>query len=176
MKKGFTIIELLAVIGIISVLVTIVVTAAGGSIKSARERRTESMRIALEQGIIAFYAQTDEWPSTIESHIEDVEDTIKFEGTDADAIFREIVARGFGSTKSPLVDASALFVCSASQANKENAVGCDFPVAANRNSKYFIPFSSMAFGYPESDHGRFRRFNVVYRLKADTVSVQRQTK
>lgn len=176
MKKGFTIIELLAVIGVISILITIVVTAAGGAIKNARSQRTETMRIALEQGIGAYYAQMGEWPGNIENRADDDEDTITFAGSEADAIFREVVGKGFGKSKgakSVLVDASALFVCSSSAAGNERAVGIDFPMAANRNSKFYVPFSSMAFGYPESDHGRFRRFKVVYSTKTDSVTVTR---
>jgi len=174
MKKGFTIVELMAVIGVIAILVTIVVTAAGGAIKNARSQRAETMRIALEQGINAYYAQMDEWPEGIESHANDEDETITLTGTEADAIFREVVGKGFGKSKgakSVLVDASSLFVCASSAAGNEKAVGVDFPLAANRNSKFHVPFASMAFGYPESDHGRFRRYKVVYNTKTDSVTV-----
>lgn len=164
----------MAVIGIIAVLITIVVVAAGGAIKTARQRRAETMRVGLEQGINAYYAQMGEWPERIESRTSDDEESIIFTGTEADAIFREVVGKGFGKSKggkTVLVDASALFVCSASRAGNPLAVGTDFPLAANRNSKYHIPFASMAFGYPETERGRFRRYRVKYISKADSVVV-----
>lgn len=177
MKKGFTIIELLTVIGILAVLITIVIVAAGGAIKNARSQRAEAMRLALEQAIEAYHAQDPDgrWPDMIESHADDDEDLVTFTGTDADKIFQEVVGKGFGKsgTKSILIDASALFVANASRANDERAVGFDFPQAANRNSKDCIPFNNMAFGYPESEHGRFRRFKVVYNMKTDSVTVKK---
>ena len=39
MKKGFTIVELLMVVGILGILMTIVTTAAAGAVKQARGRR-----------------------------------------------------------------------------------------------------------------------------------------
>ena len=37
-RRGFTIIELLAVVGILSILLTIVVTAAAGAMRDSREK------------------------------------------------------------------------------------------------------------------------------------------
>lgn len=179
MKKGFTIVELLAVIGVLATLVTIVVSAAGGAMKNARDQRAETMRVALEQAIGAYHAQDTEgsWPGKIEQHVDDAEDTVTFTGTDADEIFQEVVGAGFGKSKSgkrtTLIDASALLVCDASKANGKNPAGIEFPVAANRNSKHNIPFASMAFGYPEREKGYFRRYKVIYSTKTDSVSVQK---
>ena len=53
MKKGFTIVELLVVIGVLAVLMTIVVVAASGVQKGGREKRASAMRSALEQAIAA---------------------------------------------------------------------------------------------------------------------------
>lgn len=177
MKKGFTIVELLAVIGILAILITIVVASAGGAIKNARSQRAESMRIALEQAIGAFHAQdpNGRWPDTIEGRTDDDEDTIVFSGTEADSIFRQVVGKGFGKsgTKSILVDATALFVADASRANDSRCTGIDFPIAANRNNRAHIQFENMAFGYPDTETGRFRRFSVVYSMKTDSVTVRK---
>ena len=56
-RKGFTIVEMLAVIGVIAVLLSIIVTAASGVLKSSRSKRAEVMRNSLEQAIAAYYAQ-----------------------------------------------------------------------------------------------------------------------
>lgn len=179
MKKGFTIVELLAVIGVLATLVTIVVSAAGGAMKNARDQRAETMRVSLEQAISAYHAQDSQgrWPGAIENHVDDSEDTVVFSGTEADGIFREVVGAGFGKSslgmRSTLIDASALLVCDAGKANGKNPAGIEFPVAANRNSKHNIPFASMAFGYPEREKGYFRRYKVIYSTKTDSVSVSK---
>lgn len=177
MKKGFTIVELLAVVGVIATLVTIVVSAAGGAIKNARDQRAETMRVSLEQAIAAFHAQDVEnlWPSPIEQHVEDVEERVVLSDSESDQVFREVVGKGFGKygAKSVLIDASALFVCDAGKAGGQNAAGVDFPMAASRNSKFNIPFANMAFGYPDREKGRFRRFKVIYYTKTDSVAVSR---
>lgn len=177
MKKGFTIIELLAVIGILAVLITIVVNAAGGAIKNARSQRAESMRLALEQAIGAFHAQdpNGRWPDTIENRTDDDEDQIVFKGSEADAIFRQVVGKGYGKsgTKSVLIDATALFVANSGEANSSRCVGYDFSTAANRNSRYCIRFQNMAFGYPDTNTGHFRRYEVVYNMKTDSVTVRK---
>lgn len=65
MKKGFTIIELIVVIGIIGILLGIVTTAAAGSIKQARARKAEACCILVQQGLATYYAQYAKWPGSI---------------------------------------------------------------------------------------------------------------
>lgn len=179
MKKGFTIVELLAVIGVLATLVTIVVSAAGGAMKNARDQRAETMRVALEQAISAYHAQhpQNEWPGKIEQHVDDPDDTVTFTGTEADEIFQDVVGAGFGKSKSgmhtTLIDASALLVCESGKANSRNPAGLEFPVAANRNSKHNIALANMAFGYPEREKGYFRRYKVIYSTKTDSVTVSK---
>lgn len=176
-RKGFTIVELLAVVAVLATLVTIVVTAAGGAIKNSRDQRAETMRVSFEQAIAAYHAQDIEskWPAKIEEHIDDPYETVELTGTDADAVLREVVGKGFGKygPKQVLIDASALLVCNASYADNPKAFGIDFPKAASRNSKDRVPFASMAFGYPEPEKGHFRRFKVIYHTKTDSVTVSK---
>lgn len=178
-RKGFTIVELLAVIGVLATLITIVVSAAGGAIKNAREQRAETMRVALEQAIAAYHAQDTEnrWPGPIENHVDDTEEAVRLTDSEADEVFREVVGAAFGKSKigrkTTLIDASALLVCNSSKANGKNPAGVEFPVAANRNSKHNIPFSSMSFGYPEKEKGYFRRYKVTYITKTDSVTVSK---
>ena len=174
-KRGFTIVEMLAVVGVIAVLISIIATAASGSIRSSRSRRAEVMRSALEQAIAAFYAKEGKWPSKIEEKVntDGDEDTIEFRGSDADNIFQEVVGKGFGKggSKSMLIDASALYVCDVGSANSEKARGYEFAEVMGKNAKHRIDISQMAFGYQESDKGWFRRFYVIYNCRTDAATV-----
>jgi len=199
MKRAFTIIELLTVISIIAILSTIIVIAASGSIKNARANRRDAMRVALEQAIAAYHAQdpNGEWPGAIETKAQNSEeDVCTFTAGETDEIFRKVVGKGFGKSsgaRSMLIDASALFVADASKlgnggkgcydnhGNKKSSNYCgdkgciggiDFTRAANRNSKHHIAFSSMAFGYPGPENGKFCRFWIEYNTKSDSVTVK----
>jgi prepilin-type N-terminal cleavage/methylation domain-containing protein len=183
MRKGFTIVEMLTVVGIIAVLATIITTAASGAIKSGRDKRTDVMRTALSQAVGAYYAQECKWPSLIEQFVQSGgrgdsnDDNLKtFKDTQADQILREVVGKGFGKSgaKAMLIDASALFVCESSSANSSRAYGIDFTAATAKGAKRKIPLSQMAFGYQDRETGRFKRFKVIYKLNADSVSVEKQ--
>ena len=50
MKKGFTIIELAVVIGIIGILLGIVTTAAAGAVRQGRIRKAESLCTVVQAG------------------------------------------------------------------------------------------------------------------------------
>ena len=65
MKKGFTIVELLMVIGIIAVLMGIVTTAASESMKASRSRRADALCTLVQSGLAVYYAQNDEWPVSL---------------------------------------------------------------------------------------------------------------
>ena len=62
MKRAFTIVELLVVIGVIIVLMGIVTTAASESMKASRSRRRDALISLVQAGLAAYYAQNDEWP------------------------------------------------------------------------------------------------------------------
>lgn len=201
MKKGFTIVELMTVGGILAVLLSIVVVAAGGAMKNAREKRATAMASSLQQGINAFYAQEGKWPQAIESRIRSLSDNdgdvVHFRAKEVDEILREVVGKGFGKSggmRSMLVDASALFVARASDlknggngcndnhadktkndfcGNQRCVRGVDFSEAVKRGSKQHILFDQMAFGYQGRENGRFRRFWVSYNVKTDSVSVSK---
>ena len=196
--RGFTIIELLTVVAIIAVLLTIVVSAAGGVMKSARLNRAQAMSRALEQGILAYYAQENKWPGAIETKgVNSREAEVSFTPSETDGIFQAVVGHGYGksgTTRSILVDATALVVAPASKLRK-GGEGCydnhsdrsgkwspycgdqgciggmDFMTAANRNSKHHIGFENMAFGYQGPVNGKFCRYRVTYYPKTDTISV-----
>lgn len=174
-RSGFTIVEMLAVVGVIAILISIIVIAASGSIRSSRSRRTDVMRNALEQAIAAYYAQEGKWPPLIEANVDaDGKDTVTFTGSKADQIFQEVVGKGFGKggSKSMLIDASALYVCDAGSANSRKARGYEFSEVTGKNAKHRIGLSQMAFGYPEEEKGYFRRFKVVYNCRTDATTVE----
>jgi prepilin-type N-terminal cleavage/methylation domain-containing protein len=195
MKKGFTIVELMAVAAILVILMSIVVVSASGAMKSSREKRAAAMQSALNQGLAAYYAQEGKWPSVIETKVDQIEDTYTFSATETDQIFREVVGKGFGKgsgIRSMLVDASALFVADANKiknsgrgcmdnhkdqsesgyCGNQNCIrGIDFSEAVKKDSKYKIPFAQMAFGYPGKVNGRFRRFWIKYNSRTDSCTV-----
>lgn len=196
-RRGFTIIELLTVVGIIAVLATIVVTASAGALRHARARRADAMRVSLEQAISAYYAQEGEWPDVIERYADDANEEVHtFSARDTDSIFQDVVGKAYGKSKSArksvLVDASALFVCDkrnikngekgcfdkhgkrneANYCGDQHCInGIDFTLAANCNGKYYIPFDRMVFGYAGPTYGKFCRFWIKYNSKTDSVTV-----
>ena len=195
-RRGFTIVELLVVIGIIGILLGIVTTAVTGSIRNSRVRRAEAMGRALQQSISAYYAQEGRWPGAIESRAGNMGNKSKytFTGNEADGIFQEIVRNSVGANASrPLVDASALFVANSSSlhgdgcfdnhsdstlssycGNDKCVNGLDFSIAANKNSKTQIPVGQMAFGWQGRQNARFCRFWITYNALTDSVTVTRK--
>ena len=200
MKKAFTIIELLVVIAVIGVLVTIVVVAAQGALKSARAKRADSMCLVLEQAIEAFRAQDPggKWPSALETKLSSIDtDTYTLSANETDGVFQEVVKKGFGKAggrQSVLVDASALYVCDKSNCGNGNAgcndnhgdreqasfcgnkrcrPGLDFSEAVKRGSSRHLSIDQMAFGYQGPEYGKFCRFKIIYNSRTDSVKVTR---
>lgn len=196
MKKGFTIVELLVVIGILAILATIVVIAASGAMKNARGKRADAMRSALQTALDTYYAQVGEWPSVIEQRASNMNDTsYSFSPTEIDKIFQEVVGKAYGKgggEKSMLIDVSALFVANSSKlknsgwgcndnhknkrdsnfcGNKNCVSGMDFTEAVKKGAKNRISLSQMAFGYQGTEEGRFRRFKISYNGATDSVKV-----
>ena len=176
MKKargGFTIVELLAVIGVVAVLISIIVSVASNSIRASRSKRAAVMCSSLQQAISAYYAEEGRWPSLLENVDTDGEDTKTFKGTQADQIFQEVVGKGFGKSgqKSMLLDASGLFVCESAAANNPRARGYNFSEVTGSGAKHRIGLKQMAFGYQDSGSGCFRRFCVIYNCRTDSVTV-----
>ena len=56
-KKGFTIVEMLMVIGVLAILMGIVTTAASAAIKQARSRRMVAVQGVIQAGIATYRSQ-----------------------------------------------------------------------------------------------------------------------
>ena len=189
-RSAFTIVELLVVVAIIGVLLGIVTTIATGSMKSARGRRADAMRTALEQAISTYYAQEGKWPSPIETVASSASSSTNLlTATQADAVFAEIVEKSSGANASrPLIDVSALFVARKGSVdgdgcfdnhsdkseknycgNKRCINGMDFSLAVSKG----VSPSEMTVGWQGVEHGRFRRYWITYNAKSDSVTVSK---
>jgi len=166
-RRGFTLIELMMVVGIISVLITISVTAINSSLRSARTQRAEALCALIEQGIAAYYAQKDEWP--VEPKDNDTnKDYYTFKANEV----REMIKKVVLETKSnnPLIDVSGLFVATS---DGSKARGMDFMTAihGSKQHRQKVTLSQMYFGYPDPSTGLFRVFTVRYYPSSDTIKV-----
>ena len=189
-RKGFTIVELLMVVAIIGILLGIVTTAASSSIKQARGQRASACCTMLEQGLATFYAQKGYWPGSIGSSIKsgNISARSNEEGTDSqsdpdkyvlnsseiDSMIRDLITE----TKqgNPMMDISGLFVSRGQGEAGSKDYGLDFmdAVRGTKRSRKKMTTSEMHFGYPESDHGYFRRFKIVYSIPTDEMKVSKQ--
>lgn len=189
MKKGFTIVELLMVVGIIAVLMGVVTTAASKSVQAGRAKRRDALCSMVQAGLAAYYAQNEDWPGSLGARVRNgnLSRTNK-EGEDGKndpnlfvlegAEVREMVKALVDETKkgNPLVDVSGLFVSRSSGEPGDKGYGLDFmsAVRGTKNSKRKMTTNEMYFGYPDPSTGRFRRFKMVYSIPADTLTVKAQ--
>jgi len=170
--SGFTIVELLMVVGIISVLITITVSAISGSMKQARSQKAKALCTLVEQGIATYYAQKGEWP--VEPGTQDNDsDEYTFTGSEV----RDMVKKVVEETRSnnPMIDVSGLFV-STSNGEGGRGHGMDFMTAihGSKQNRKKIKLAQMYFGYPDPGTGYFRRFKMTYSPSTDRVSVSQQ--
>jgi len=126
-SRGFTIVELLVVVAILSVLVGLVTAAVGGSLRNGRAKRSEAMCRVLQQAIAMYYTKVGEWPPAIEAKANNMtgdSDSYTFSAEETDQIIREIVKKSTGSGATmALLDASALYVANAGSL-RNNGEGC----------------------------------------------------
>ncbi len=182
MKKGFTIIELMAVIAIIAVLMAIVMTATANSIKLSRSQKASAIVHCVQQGIETYRAQKDEWPGPLGSSAEDGINSNDFGNKDlyeltAMQVRQTIRAIVDETVKgNPLIDISGLFVSRSPGENNQNDYGMDFweAVRGSKRSPRKMSVSEMYFGYPETSTGHFRRLRIVYSIPTDSMEVKTQ--
>ena len=204
MKKGFTIVELMMVVGIIIILMGVVTTAAAQSIRAARSRRADALCSLVKAGMNAYYARYDEWPGSVGKQIANgsigtrgndegtggSNDNDKYELTGAEV--RSCVKALVDETKNgtPVMDISGLYVSrfpgelngggsggkGQTSGRVKKATGMDFMSAIHgtRTSKKKMTTSEMYFGYPDPSTGYFLRFKMVYSIPTDQFSVGKQ--
>ena len=190
MKRGFTIVEMLVVIGIIGVLLGIVTTAAASSIKQARARKAEACCTLVKQGLATYYAQKARWPGSIGDSIRQGRlgtrdnqegfsgrnDPNKYvlNASEIDEMIYELVREA--KNGNPMMDISGLYVSDRSGEKGDKNPGLDFLEAVHGTKRHpdKMAVSKMHFGYPETEHGWFRRFKVVYSIPTDEMRVSLQ--
>lgn len=188
MRKGFTIVELMMVVGIIIILMGVVTTAASQSIRSARSRRADALFSLVKAGMNAYYARYDEWPGSIGNQIangsinpngdQNHPDVYVLSGPEVRSCVKALVDETKNGT--PVMDISGLYVSrfpgELSGNSVKKASGMDFMAAIHgtRTSKKKMTTSEMYFGYPDTDTGNFVRFGIVYSVPTDQFSVMNQ--
>ncbi len=179
-RKGFTIVELLMVIGILSILLSIVTTAASESMRAARKRRAEATKSAVQVGLAAYHARMDAWPvdlsdktgnhrknaSTVDANLYDL----------TASEVRTCVYKLAAETKNgnPVIDVTGLWVSrSDGNSSSRKDYGMDFmsAIRGTRKSSRKMKLAEMYFGYPRESDGAFERFGMGYSLTADSISV-----
>jgi len=173
-RRGFTIVELLMVIGIISVLIGITISAVSGSLKRGREQKAKAICTLVEQGIATYYAQRDKWPGGFnpDSKSEDNDsDVYTLTSSEVQAMVLDLVKQT--QDGNPVMDVSGLYV--ANKSGGSNRYGMDFTAAVKgtKRNPEGIRLSQMEFGYPDADSGKFRQFRMYYAPATDRITVSR---
>ena len=199
MKKGFTIIELLLVIGIIAVLMGIITTAASSSIKASRSHKANALCTIVQTALATYREQKGQWPISMPTERANNQggngqsnpDLVVLNGTEVRKCVRELVEET--KRQNPMMDISGLFVSRSDgelpggdsatgplgqniTAKVKPAMGLDFMQAIHgtRKSSKKMKLAEMYFGYPDPDTGYFLRFKMVYSIPTDTLSVSKQ--
>ena len=168
-RAAFTIIELLVVISIMAVIATLVTGAAIKSVRQSRRRRVQVMVRVLENGLMAYRAQENEWPfrlSDLRAENLDSDSEHKNElfarvprywahGEDNYKVFENML-RKMATERTMYFDPSALFV--KSHKNMRDAL---------LEKRFDLPV-----GYPDPvEPSTFRYFCVEYNAVSDSVKI-----
>ena len=116
MRKGFTIVELLMVIGIIAMLMGIVTTAASSSIKSSRKQRADALCTIVQTALATYREQKGDWPISMPvsransegANSQNVADVVVLNGTEVRACVKALVDEA--KKGNPMMDISGLWV------------------------------------------------------------------
>ena len=189
MKRGFTIVELMMVCGIIAILMGIVTTAASSSIKSSRRQKADALCTLVQAGLSTYREQKGEWPVNLPTSRSNNEgsggktdpDKIVLTGEEVRESVRKLVHEA--KENNPMMDISGLFVSdqdgepSGREADGrirvKPAYGLDFmsAVKGTKRTKKRMSVGKMYFGYPDPESGYFLRFRMVYSIPTDSMTV-----
>ncbi len=174
--KGFTIVEMLMVLGIIAVLLGLVSSAAVTAIRHARDRKAQACLQVLQAGIATYRAQKGEWPGQLKTYSENGlpnnAHTRQLSTAEYDEAVTEVVKECVNSSSgTPMMDVTGLIVAPKSS---NGSWGIEFREAVKKQKRHggTIKISEMAFGYLSSN-GKFSRFKITYNADSDHVTVSR---
>lgn len=188
-RHGFTIVELLMVVGILAILLGLVTTAASSAMRQGREKRMSAMKQVLQSGLATYYARNGNWPpdggkmdklldgDATPSSSQSVGDLYLLSETETTEAFRELVQKSVKSGTAPYLDVSGLFVATEGEASSGKGSGRDFRSAGKTGKKSTggrqskMEIGDMVFGYPDARSGHFRRYYIEYNFKGDSVRV-----
>lgn len=192
-RRGFTIVEMLMVIGILAILMGIVSTAASAAIRQARDRKTAAVKQVIQAGIATYRSQFDVWPPSESGQLEKwAKDGITSDQNNGvrsgrhvaflnadqyDDMMYELAKVSVGqSGASPVLDVTGIVVARKGAAKDSRGRGVEFSEAIKKNKKHGATLSlrDMSFGYNTSEKGYFRRFYVQYNVDSDNVTVMTQ--
>lgn len=187
MKRAFTIVELLMVIGIIGVLTGIVTTAAAGAMKNARSRRADALCQLVKLGSDTYYARERRWPipnlpaegsrRNYESqNHENDSSKLVLTAEEVKNWIKELAEQS--RQGAPVMDISGLFVARSDVTQgkyKQVGYGLDFmhAIHGTRKTSKKMKLGEMSFGYPDPESGHFRHFKIVYSYPTDSITVSR---
>lgn len=173
-SQGFTIVEMLMVLGIIAVLLGLVTSAAMTAIRHAREKRTAASLQVIQAGIATYRSQNGEWPGPLKGYAENGlsggRRNYTLNDSEYDQVLTEIVKESVNSSAAnPMMDVTGLIV---SPKGGNGSWGVEFREAIKKQHKHggTIKLSNMAFGYL-SQGGKFSRFKITYNADSDHVTV-----
>lgn len=188
-RRGFTLVELMTVVGILSILMTLVVSSVSGSMKTARENKAKALCVTVQSALATYYAQKEKWPEPIGTRaINGGLSRTNDEGVDGrsdpdkyilnESEVRAMVKALVDEVKkgNPLIDVSTLFVSREPGHAGSKAYGLDFfqAVRGDKRTKKRMKTADMYFGYPDKETGHFRSFKMVYSIPTDELMVFQQ--
>lgn len=189
MKRGFTIVELLLVVGIIAILMGIVTTAASSSITASRSNRGRAICAIVQTALATYREQKGQWPISLAGKTGGNTDVKDSAGDDDRYILsanevRDCMRALIQEVKrgNPLLDVSGLWVSGTSDGEPDmnggaraGSFGLSFmdAVRGTKRNKEKMRTDQMYFGYPDAATGRFVRLRMVYSIPTDQITVMR---